>query len=93
MLKKGVYKIVVFISLFCFFSFNVKAYDFINSSNQSGVNSIIKEIYSSKEQYEDLAGAYDETYITINEATSTSYWWLVGSFETTESEGKMYAKG
>ena len=93
MLKNVVHKVVVFIALFSFFSFNVKAYEYINPSNKNGVNNIIGDIFSSKEQYEDLAGIYDETVIVINDATSTSYWWPVGSADTTESNGKVFAKG
>lgn len=93
MLKRVVNKVVIFVALFSFFHYNVVAYDYINPSNKGGVNNIINEIFMSKEQYEDLAGAYDETSVTINDASSTAYWWPVGSIETTEADGKVFAKG
>ena len=93
MLKKVVNKVVVFIALFSFFNCNVIAYDYINPSNKIGVNETINEIFTSKEQYEDLAGVYEENTVMINDATSTSYWWPVGSIETTEVDGKVFAKG
>lgn len=91
MFKK--YKLFILITLF-FLDLNlVSAYEYIDSTNADLVNDKINEIYGAKEQYEDLAGAYEETEVTIYEATSTSYWWPVGSSETTELEGKVYAKG
>lgn len=91
MLKKYNILGVIFITLFSFES--IKAYEFINPDNESKVNNMITEIYDAKEQYEDLAGVEEETPIVIHEATSTGYWWPVGSIETTEVGGKLYANG
>jgi len=93
MLKKDVYKVMFFITLFSFINCNVTAYNYINPSNKSGVNGAINDIFSAKEQYEDLAGAYSENSVVINNATSDSYWWPIGSVETTEANGKLFAKG
>lgn len=83
---------IVFISLFLFKMSVIEAYDFIDSNNSTGVGEMINEIYDAKQQYEDLAGEAEET-IEIYDATSTSYWWPIGSSETTESNGKLYATG
>lgn len=92
MLKKFVKVSVVSIALFYFIT-KVQAYEYINKSNESNVNNIINEIYDAKEQYESLVGGYKETETIIHNATDTSYWWPIGSDDTTESGGKVYAKG
>ena len=91
MLKKYITIFVIFITLF-FFTMNTKAYDFIDPNNESKVNGLITQIYDTKQQYEDLVGSNEET-TEIIEATSNAYWWPIGSKDTTESNGKIYAKG
>lgn len=68
-------------------------YVFQEQKNKELVNDMVNEIYSAKEQYEDLAGDYEETEIITYNATSDAYWWPIGSTETTESNGKIYARG
>lgn len=91
MLKK-IFSLFV-ISITLFYSCQViYAYEYIDPNNESGVIDKIIEIFDSKQQYEDLAGSYEEQ-IQINNATSTSYWWPMGSNDVIESNGKKYATG
>lgn len=53
---------------------------------------MMREIYTAKEQYEELAGEQEKTE-EIHEVKSVSYWWPIGSLETTEENGKLFAKG
>lgn len=91
MLKKLFKLGVISITLFC--TNIVQAYEYVNPNNSSRVQDMINQIYDAKEQYEDLAGEYEEVEPSIYDATSTSYWWPVGSRETTTINGKVYAKG
>jgi len=92
MLKKIIKLFVILITLFYFNLDIVLAYEYINKNNETLVRDMINEIYDSKQQYEDLAGGYTEVDV-IHNAKSTSYWWPIGSSETIESNGKIYAKG
>ncbi len=92
MLKKVIKLFVILITLFYFDINIVNAYEFQNPENSSAINDMIEEIYDAKEQYEDLAGGYTDD-VTIYDANSTSYWWPIGSSETTEINGKIFAKG
>ena len=80
------------ILVFSFYG-NVNAYEFKEEKNEALVNEIINEIYDSKEQYEDLAGDYEEIEIVTYSGSSDSYWWPIGSKETTETNGKTFAVG
>lgn len=91
MLKKYIKISVIFITLFSFI-INSNAYDFKDSNHEALVNDLIVEIYDSKQQYEDLAGSYEEKTVTIYDANNSSYWWPIGSEQTTEFDGKVYAK-
>lgn len=93
-MKKKILVFSTIISVFVFsFKKQVLAYEFQEEKNQKPINDMINEIYDAKEQYEDLAGDYDETGITTYNATSDAYWWPIGSTETIESNGKIYARG
>jgi len=95
MVKKIKIGLLVIIS-FCSFFHNVLAYEFINKDNETRVNDIITQIYDAKQQYEDLAGDYEEEpepEIVIQQTNNVSYWWPIGSQETIEVNGKVYAKG
>lgn len=92
MLKKYIKLCVIAITLFSL-NLNILAYEYIDSKNEQAVQDMIIEIYDAKEQYEDLAGSSIEKEITIYNASSNAYWWPIGSAETTESDGKLYAKG
>lgn len=63
------------------------------TATDSEIDDMIREIYDSKEQYEDLAGGYVEEATVVYNATSDAYWWPIGSTETTEADGKIYARG
>ena len=83
----------IVIALFFLFNINVLAYEFETHENKDKVNSMITEIFDSKEQYEQMAGVQKEEVIEIQTATSDSYWWPIGSKETTTYGEKLYAKG
>lgn len=91
MLKRIMNLNIVFVSLFFFNLYSINAYEYIDSKNEQGVLNSISDIYDMKEQYEDLVGDYEETI--INNATSNMYWWPIGSSETREVNGKLYADG
>lgn len=93
MLKKSVLVIFLLLTLFYPFLDVVNAYEYINPNNQNAVSDLINQIYDAKEQYEDLAGGYVEDDLVIRGATSSSYWWPIGSSDTVEANGKLYAKG
>jgi len=60
------------------------------SENQEKINDIISEIYSYYESLksEEDGGNYFASYIT-----TSGFWWPVGSLETTEENGKIFARG
>ncbi len=91
MLKKYLIYFMCFIALF-YLNFNfISAYEYIDPNNEDSVMDKFNEIYDAKEQYEDLVGDYEETEI-IN-VSNSAYWWPVGSEETTEKNGKLFAIG
>ena len=92
MLKRFAMMLISFLTFFYLGFGNVYAYEYIDSSNEPLVIDMIRQVYDSKEQYEDLVGGYDEV-IDINSATSSSYWWPIGSRETVEVDGKLFANG
>ena len=92
MLKKYLVLLITLL-LFCLKIDIIHSYEYVDSKNESEVINKINEIYDAKEQYEDLVGSYEETTIITFDATSTSYWWPVGSSETSEANGKVYAPG
>ncbi len=92
MLKKYINFSVVFITLFSFCFYDVKAYQYKNEENATAVNDLLVEIYDSKEQYEDLAGEYEDVSFKVYNANNSSYWWPIGSEEIVEVNGKIYAK-
>lgn len=63
----------------------------------TAVLSDIREIYDSKQQYEDLVGGYNVTKKVVThtaKGTSKTFWWPIGSAETTvNSNGKLMATG
>lgn len=61
-------------------------------SLDSSISSMISEIYDSKEQYEDLVGDYKRK-APIIQASNNLFWWPIGSMETEEINGVLYAKG
>ena len=92
MLKKKFMIMAVFAMLFHLNINKIFAYEFVDKNNESGVNNLITEIYDAKQQYEDLAGGYVEEEEIIP-STNTSYWWPIGSEETEEINGILFAKG
>ncbi len=91
MLKK-VFKLFV-ISITLFYSSQIiYAYEYIDPDNESKILGSITEIFDAKEQYEDLAGVYEEQ-IEIIDASNSSYWWPTGGNEVIEIDGKKFATG
>lgn len=86
--------IIIFIVFIVNFNF-VNAYEFIDPSNSGSVNGMISDIYDMTEQYEDLAGSYDSEQISTTNFPSNpnAYFWPVGSIETEERNGKLFATG
>ncbi len=95
MFKKFIKFNILTVALFYFLFYNnVRAYEYIDSKNESQINDMIVEIFDAKEQYEDLAGDDIKSELAVvHEATSNSYWWPIGSEETIEVNGIIYAKG
>ncbi len=93
MLKKISKLVIVLLTLFYFNQNIIYAYEYINSENESTIENLINEIYDAKEQYEDLAGEKVEE-VKIKPATNSNKYWLpIGSNETREVNGKLYADG
>ena len=93
MLKKYLKVCVSVITLFSFCIEVIFAYEYEDPNNEASVQNLITEIFDAKQQYEDLVGDQVKNEIEIHEASSNAYWWPIGSVETTESDGKTYAKG
>lgn len=93
MLKKFINIFVILITLFYFSIDLILAYEYQDSKNESSVNGLIREIYDAKEQYEDLFGKYDVGKVDVIVSTTNTYWWPIGSVETVENNGKLYATG
>ena len=91
MFKKIVKIVIILITLFYFSIDLISAYDFNDVENKDNVYSMIREIYDTKEQYEDLVGGYNKIEITT--ASNNLFWWPIGSSETEEKNGKTYASG
>lgn len=91
MLKKYIRFSVIFVTLFLYIITEINAYEFKNPENEGLVNDLINEIYDSREQYLDLAGTEEEMDFT--NASNNLFWWPIGSVETEEKNGVLYASG
>ncbi len=92
MFKKVIYIMFVFITLFYFSIDFISAYEFYDRENEDGVKDMINEIYDAKEQYEDFVGDYTKNRV-VNQTSNNMFWWPIGSQETEEKNGKLYATG
>ena len=92
MFKKNIKLLFIFMTVFYFYTDVIYAYEFIDKNNEDNVNNLIIEIYDAKQQYEDLAGDYEEKTVKMYNANNSSYWWPIGSETTVEYDGKVYAK-
>ena len=62
--------------------------------DEKTIMSYIGDIYDSKELYEELVGTYEEVEVINTTYSSNSYWWPIGSKETTVgTNGKIFATG
>lgn len=93
---KKVIMYIILITLF-FQNFNsalaYSEYEYENSDNQGMIEDKISEIYMVKKQYEDLMGQIKDEEPQIFAANNDAFWWPIGSDETTEVNGKKFAKG
>lgn len=88
-------KVVIFINilvLFCITN-NIYAYEFKYPEHENEVNEMVENIFNDVEMYEELAGEYLKDVSEIYDASSNSYWWPIGSSETTEVNGVLFANG
>ena len=92
MLRKVIKSVIACITLFYFYTDVSYAYEFYDKENEFSVNDMITEIYDAKEQYEDLVGDYVQSPTIIN-ASNNMFWWPIGSKETEEINGVLFAKG
>lgn len=92
-MKKAFSFLIMFMLVISLYSnnINVFSYEFINQDNELDVYSTKQDIYNiTKEYYElfhkksDSRGQY---------SYSNKYWWPIGSVETTEENGVLFAKG
>jgi len=91
MLKKYIRFSVIFVTLFLYIITETNAYEFKDPNNESLVNDLINEIYDSRDQYLDLAGTEEETkFVNVS---NNLFWWPIGSVETEEKNGVLYAVG
>lgn len=72
---------------------NQKYYNSSKELSDSQIFSKIIQIYEMRQQYIDFVGDYEEETIVIHQSTSDSYWWPIGSSETTVVNGKTFATG
>ena len=95
MLKKVVKVCMIFITLFYFDSvFALEEYEYTSSNNRDKVEDMIDEVYTVKQQFIDLFGEEDDGSSTdINSIYNESYWWPIGSVETTTQNGVLFAAG
>lgn len=91
-MKKVVYFGLLVLMLF---SYNcVYAYEFYDANNEGKVNGLITDVYDRVDMYTFLAGEDVETPdINYTQIASDLYWWPIGSLETTEKNGKLFATG
>ena len=92
MFRKVVKIFVIFITLFYFYTDIISAYEFQDIGNKNQVNEMIVEIYDAKQQYEDLVGDYITPPTVIN-SSNNMFWWPIGSKETEEKDGVLFAAG
>lgn len=95
MLKKVVKICMFFITLFCYTSTSaIEEYQYTNSNNKSKVEELIDEVYTVKQQFVDLFGEIDDNSSNnVNFSYNASYWWPIGSVETTTENGVLFASG
>lgn len=85
--------IKLFICVLSIFPLTTYAYEFVNPENEAGVMSSRNDIYSLKKMYEELAGTSDIGNVNYKNAANNKYWWPIGSEDTTEVDGKLFATG
>jgi len=93
MVLKKILSCVIIVALFLFQFECAFAYEIQDSSHESTINGMINQIYMTKETFEELVGEADEIEAEVITSNNDLYWWPVGSVETTEVNGKLFATG
>lgn len=70
---------------------SANAYEFVDEKHSQDVYEMVTEIYDIKKQYEELAGEYEE--LEYSYSYNNLYWWPIGSHETEERNGFLFATG
>lgn len=90
-MKKIFKLLLVFEITFSTFILNVFSYDYVDPSNELGVEDLKNDIYTyTDEFYEYFNDVNPENYSLFS---SNKFWWPIGSRETTEENGVLFAKG
>ena len=95
MLKRVVIINLFIISLFYYaHAFALDEYQYVDENNKYKVEELIDEIYNVKQQYIDIFGELDAgDEVSINSSYNDQYWWPIGSVETKEVNGRLFAIG
>ena len=69
----------------------VFSYEYEDPNNERLVENTKQDIYDITQEYYDLFGKNKEN--VMYQSYSNKYWWPIGSVETTEENGVLFAKG
>ena len=88
-------KLCLMFLIFTFLIPSCFAYDFVDPSNKSKVYDDRDEIYNLRTMYEEMSGKVEEDIEIEYEdvVTSDSYWWPIGSKDSTNVGGKEFSNG
>ena len=89
---KRIFKLIIILIIFGFIN-NIYAYEFKYPEYEQEIIDTVDDIFFEREMYEALVGDYEKDVLAIYNAHSNSYWWPIGSVETNEVSGKIFAKG
>ena len=92
-MKKAFSFLIMFMLIISLYSnnINVFSYEYINSDNELYVQSTKQDIYAITEEYYELFHKKNDYSGTMS--YNNKYWWPIGSVETTEENGVLFAKG
>ena len=97
-MKKVVRYLFVFFTVLNLYIVNINVfaaekeeYEFIDPENKHEVNNMIDEIYEITEEYYEIYHKDDGS--GFNGVYNNKFWWPIGSAETTEENGVLFAKG
>ena len=96
-MKKVLSYVLSVLILASLFSININVfaakyeYEFIDPANENEVHEIIDDIYNITEEYYAVYHKDDDN--SFIGAYNNKFWWPIGSAETTEENGVIFAKG